>query len=185
MKTLAPLLLMLAAVPILPRRGAAQAPRAATEPPPVAATVGDRVRISRFGGSARAGRLVARTSDSLVVRWMNGSQERVPVFEVGRLEVSRGRRRYLIGGPVGGLAVGAGIGLLLRNVRDHDMGDDRPSNSNIIPVSIASGTVLGTLIGAMGTERWQPAPVSASATRIGLVMPAQRGGIGVAVSGRW
>jgi hypothetical protein len=182
MKTLATFLLILTSAPILSQRAGAQGL--------ASAAVGDRVRISRFGGSARAGRLVARNSDSIVVKWMNGSQDRIPVFEVGRFEVSRGRRRYLIGGTMGGLAVGAGVGLLLKSYREQDLGYDAygsepPTKRNLFPIAVASGTVLGVLIGAMGTERWQPASVSASGTRIGLVMSGPREGIGLVVSGSW
>jgi hypothetical protein len=189
-KTLAPFLLMLAALPILPGRVAAQAPSGATDQVQFAAAVGDRIRLSRFGAPPRRARLLARTSDSITVQWMNGSREQIPVFEVGALEVSRGRRRYLLRGAVGGLAVGAGMGLLLKNFREEDLGYDafgsRPrTRANLFPIAVASGTLLGAAVGAMGTERWLPVSVSATGTRVGIVMPSQRAGIGLVVSRNW
>lgn len=187
MKTLAPILLMLAALPTFPGRAAAQALPGATDQAPFTAAVGDRVRFSRFGAAPRRARLLARTSDSITVQWMNGRHEQIPVFEVDALEVSRGRRRYLLRGAVGGLAVGAGMGLLLKNIREQDLGYDafgsRPrKKANLFPISVASGTLLGAAVGAMGTERWLPASVSATGTRVGIVMPSQGAGIGLVVS---
>ena len=121
---------------------------------------------------------------------MNGHKERIPLFEVGALEVSGGRRRYVIGGTAGGLAVGAGVGLLLKNIRQQDLGYEaygsRPQKkANLFPISIASGTALGALVGAMGTERWLPGSFSAAETRVGIAMPSGRAGIGLVVSGSW
>ena len=57
--------------------------------------------------------------------------------------------------------------------------------ANLFPIAVASGTVLGALVGRMGTERWQPASVGASETRVGLTMTSRRAGIGLVVSGSW
>ena len=190
MTRLSNLLLTLTLVAALTPRAAAYAQESASAEASVTAAVGDRVRVSRFGGKPRAGRVVALPADSLVVEWLNGSRERVPMFEVSALEISRGRRRYLIGGTAGGLAVGAGVGLLLRNIREQDLGYDafgsRPREKrDLFPIAMAGGTVLGAILGAMGTERWLSAPVAAPGTRIGFLMPSQRGGIGLGVSGSW
>ena len=182
MKTFPALLVALALAAILPRPATAQAPEVAS--------VGDRIRISRLGAPPRPARLVARASDSITVQWMNGSREQIPLFEVGAVEVSRGRRHYLIRGAVGGLVVGVGAGLLLKNFREDDLGYDaygsRPRKyANLFPIAVASGTALGALVGTMGSERWLPASVAAAGTRVGIVMPGPRAGIGLAASGHW
>ena len=170
---------------------AATALQQATAQGPVeTATVGDRIRLSRLGARPRTARLLARTRDSITVQWTNGNREQIPVFEIGGLEVSRGRRHYLIRGAVGGLVVGTGMGLLLKNYREQDLGYDaygsKPQRkANLFPIAVASGTVLGALVGRMGTERWLPASVGASETRVGIVMPSRRAGIGLVVSGSW
>ena len=182
-KTLRALLLALTLGAILPPRATAQAQA-------VMASVGDRIRLSRSGARPRPARLLAQTSDSITVQWMNGSREQIPLFEVGGLEVSRGRRHYLIRGAVGGLVVGAGFGLLLKNIREQELGYEaygsKPRRrANLFPIAVASGTALGALVGTMGTERWLPASVSASRTRVGISTPSEHGGIGLVVSGSW
>ena len=181
---------MLVLASTLPLRATAQAPRSGSAQAPASPAVGDRVRFSRQGGTRRTGRLIARTGDSIVVEFAGRHREEIPVFEVGALEVSGGRRRHLIGGTVGGVVIGAGVGLLLRNIRQQDLGYDafgsKPRKyANLFPISIAGGTAMGALVGAMGTERWTPASVSASETRVGIAIPGRRAGIGLVVSGRW
>jgi hypothetical protein len=176
------LLLALALAALLPRRAMAQAPEVVN--------VGDRIRLSHLGARPRPARLLARTSDSITVQWTNGGRQQIPVFEVGAVEVSRGRRHYLIRGAVGGLVVGAGIGLLLKSYREQDLGYDaygsKPQRkANLFPIAVASGTALGALVGTMGTERWLPASVGPSAARVGIVLPSRRAGFGVALSGSW
>jgi hypothetical protein len=159
-------------------------PAAAAAQSIATANPGDRIRIHRFDARhPQIGRLVARTSDTLVVDWLNGHREALALYEVGQVDVSGGRQRYVGRGAAYGLLVGTGLGLLFRKIAEDDAPESRPPSPNLVPVSVGAGLVLGTIVGTFGTERWYPTrPLT---TRLGLVGPVGSGRVAVGLSGRW
>ena len=108
MRTVIVLLTMIA---LVPRAGVAQAPRQTF-------AVGTRLRISApaLGDDPRLARVVASSSDTLVVRPADARDftVTVPLAEVTRIEVSTGHRprkkRFALIGLAAGSAVGALVG---------------------------------------------------------------------------
>ena len=148
------------------------------------ANPGDRIRIHRFDARhPQIGRLVARGNDTLVVDWLNGHREALALYEVGQVDVSGGRQRYVGRGAAYGLLVGTGLGLLFRKIAEDDAPESRPPSPNLVPVSAGSGLVLGTIVGTFGTERWYP--TRAPTARFGLLGPVASGRLAIGLSGRW
>src|SRR6476646_9575079 len=98
-------------VVLLVALSAAAARDASSQSPTGPARAGDRIRVQRFDSRhARTGTLISRTDDSLTVEWLSGTRESMPTFEVQRLDVSDGRRRYVKRGMMYGLLMGTGVG---------------------------------------------------------------------------
>jgi len=88
-------------------------------------------------------------------------------------------------GTLVGAGLGAGMGLMMRAWVRHDLVPGAVPSHKIMPVSIGIGTVVGALVGSLGTERWYPVPEHSAASRIGVVSPVGHEGIGVGVAGRF
>lgn len=154
--------------------------------------VGMRVRAHDESGGTYEGRL-ASTADGVLEIASERSRVRLPVGQVMRLEVSRGRdaghgMRFgaLVGGTVGVLG---GIVFLLDDSRtcDYDftgaLACEKTPKLRNFATSVAAGAGVGLFLGRMlGHERWEE--VGVPRTRLSLhVTPwvAPRGG-GVAIA---
>jgi hypothetical protein len=112
--------------------------------------------------------LIQRSDNAIDVRWRDGRRETIPLYEVGKIELSEGRRHAPIRGAVYGTAVGLGVGLLLRSRQHDDYGSRTPVNNNLMPVTIGAGTTLGAIVGFFGSEHWRTVYSAAPTQRVGL-----------------
>ena len=164
----------------------AASPARAQQPSTTTLAPDQRVRIALpvEGGYRRVAGTVLEARGDTILLEVRGMQEKVALSSVHTLEISRGRRSRLRDGLTGGVlgtAVGAGLGIYLREnahrtrvLRHRDLctvpGD--PSTCvresyvatvqaplfTTIGVSLA-GTALGALAGAMlPGDRWQVVP---------------------------
>ena len=153
-----------------------------------AVVVGSRVRVrTLMGDTARTviGKLTAWEGDTIEVRPPAAAELRVPLANVARLDVSRGKgvvpSHVIIGacvGTVAGALVGGAIGY------------DSCQNCFISSLTTVTGMVVGGLIGGVGGtlvgvvikgERWRRVPLDAP--RVGVV--PVRDGMAVVLSGRF
>jgi hypothetical protein len=142
---------------------------------------GSRIRVERNGARPVTAKLIQRFDNSIDVQWRDGRRETVPLYEVGKIELSEGRRHAPIRGALYGTAVGLGVGLLLRSRQHDDYQPGTPINNNLMPVSTVAGTALGALVGTLGSERWRTIYSSAPAERVGprAAIGAQRFALGL------
>jgi hypothetical protein len=146
---------------------------------------GDRVRFTHPGEGTRTGTLVAITPDTLevLIAGRTGAA-RLPLDQVTRLDVSRGKGRHLKRAAVG-LFVGAGVGAL----GGYASGTNDCSTQELICIdrggsALLGGAALGVLGGIGGliagvvpTEKWER--VSLERRRLSFVAPATGHGRGV------
>jgi len=119
---------------------------------------GQRVKLREAGGGRSwiEGRVVAQDAQSLEILLEEGTMS-VPLEEIEKLEISRGKARNAgTGALVGGIVVGAaGLGLGIAMASD-DFFDT--SGSDVVAVTflgIAAGALVGGAIGAaIKTEKW-------------------------------
>lgn len=158
---------------------------------------GDRVRVERRGAPAVpafVARVVELRTDTLAVSRSRAGRgaavERIPVPEIRRLEVSRGREHGFWKstgiGLGGGALMGGLLGLSLSNWLDDcpesdPHCDDEGEHLYVVPWIAATGAALG-LIGGISRglsseERWESVPTA----RLSLG-PASGDGFAVAVS---
>jgi len=173
---------------------AQEAPPVATEP---ALRPGDRVRVELDGAPVIppfVARVVELRSDTLAVSRARAGRgaatEWIPVSEIQRLEVSRGRKhgffRSVGSGLGGGALMGGLLGLSLSNWLDgcpdsDPHCDDEGEHLYVVPWIAAAGAALG-LIGGISRglsseERWESVPTA----RLSLG-PTPDDGFAVAVS---
>jgi hypothetical protein len=125
--------------------------------------------------------LIQRLDTAIDLRWHDGRRETVPLYEVGKIELSEGRRHAPVRGAVYGAIVGLGVGLIVRSRQYDDYQAGTPINSNVMPESSAAGTALGALVGTLGSERWRTVYSAAPPQRVGLrtVIGPKRFALGV------
>src|SRR4051812_11643497 len=75
---------------------------------------GARVRITQIGEQPRVAVVVARSADTLLVRWREHAKTvAVPLAEISRLEISSGQHRNVVKGIALGTLTGGTVGALL------------------------------------------------------------------------
>jgi hypothetical protein len=145
-------------------------------------TPGSRVRVSHPFAGIRTGTVVALTPDTLEMRLGEDSVSvHLPLVEVTRLEVSRGKRRHMSDAAVG-LVVGAAVGAVAGYATgDNDCSHeficfDRSATAAIGGIFFGGlGGVIGLVKGVIPTETWERVPLQAR--RVSLVAaPSGRGG---------
>jgi hypothetical protein len=158
------------------------APALRAEDPP-SVQVGSRVRLRAPGilPGALTGTVIAEDEQALTLK-IDGESLRVPLAEIGALEVSAGRRRQWKKGMLVGAAVEATIFAVSAR------GTPRCRNGSSClapPPGLAFGALLGALHGgAVGAlvraDRWERVP--AERTRVSVVPTLDRGiGLSLAV----
>jgi len=152
---------------------------------------GARVRFSTPGEDRRTGTLVALTPDTLEVRVEGrASSTRLPLDQITRLDVSRGREQHLMSRAGLGFVLGAGLGALgTAAVQSgcHPSGDQfcfGTGDGALIGGIFygAVGGVVGLIAGAIPSESWEK--VSLEPRRITVVAPSSNGrhGVGLRVA---
>lgn len=156
-------------------------------------TAGMKIRVHSDPGGEFEGRLLSTQGGVLDIA-SGHSRVQVPLVDVTRLEVARGkdrglgmRRGALVGAPVG---VIAGVGLLLREDECSTSlvtgltTCDRPSKPLTVGVATLVGVAVGAFVGhALGVERWEAMTPPGRSTTLRLtpwVSPA--GGAGIALT---
>jgi hypothetical protein len=138
---------------------------------------GTRVRFSHPGEGSRTGTVVALTTDTLEVRLEDRvASAHLPLVEVTRLEVSRGKQRHPRYAGVGAL-----VGVTVGAVGGFASGEDdcthkwvcisRPAGALLGGAFLGSvGGVIGLLAGVIPSEEWER--VSLEQRRVSLVTPS-------------
>ena len=147
-------------------------------------TPGTRVRVSHPGEGTRTGTVVALTTDTLEVLLAGRAESaHLPLAQLTRLEVSRGKKRHMRNAGVG-LIVGAGVGAVGGYITGEDdcpqewLCINRPTGAFLGGAFFGSlGGVVGLITGVIPTETWER--VSLEGRRISLVAPSSGHGRGV------
>ena len=140
-------------------------------------TPGSRVRFSHPGEGTRTGTVVAFTTDTLEVRLAGrGEPARLPLDQLTRLDVSRGKRRHMARAGVG-FVVGVGVGA----VGGYVSGTNDCSRQGLFCIDRrgsaflggaffgAIGGVIGLVAGVIPTETWSRVPLVPP--RVSLIAP--------------
>lgn len=148
---------------------------------------GARLRITAPAQQVdrRVASLIAARGDTLTVRYEGAADPvNLPVGQLTRVEVSRGRHGHLLTGAVAGLVAGTVVGGAIGASYDDE---ESAWVSPIIFVLAAglgasAGLVAGGVTGAaIRTERWVTIPPSLLRPTVGMWRPAE-GGLGLRVS---
>ena len=128
-------------------------------------TPGARVRVTLPNDEPRAGVVVTRSADTLVVRWDALAQTAaIPLGQITNLELSTGRHRPMAKAAGWGAAIGAGAGAILGAATyspcdGFDCIVTPGSRSEATAYGAAGGGVLGLLIGGLvglkSHEEWE------------------------------
>lgn len=147
---------------------------------------GTRVRISasQLGAEPVVGTLLGVGPETLSLeRAGHEGPEVIARSDVGRLEISRGRKSQAGRGALVGLAAGAAATMLLTF---GDYSSDVHGDLNLLAIGAAlaaGGAAVGGAIGsAHKTEHWEPVTLPPVSVGIG---PVRGGGVGVAVRLSW
>lgn len=109
---------------------------------------GARVRITQSGSQPRIGVVVARSADTLVVRWPEYTNAvALPFAEISRLDLSTGRhRKVLKGAAIGTLSAGA-VGAILGAVTYTPCESTEFLGCLLAPTSASESAVIGGVLG--------------------------------------
>lgn len=154
---------------------------------------GARVRITQAGQKPRIAVVVARSADTLVVRWPNYTNSvALPLAEISRLDLSTGRHRKILkGAAVGTLSAGAAgaiIGAISYQPCETTeflgcfMAPTSASESAVVGGVLGGtlGLIVGTLIGLPKRDDWHQ--VSLDASRVAVAVTPRGGGTAVGLS---
>jgi hypothetical protein len=142
---------------------------------------GARVRITQAGQKPRIAVVVARSADTLVVRWPEyRNAVALPFAEISRLDVSTGRhRKVLKGAAIGTLSAGA-VGAILGAATYTPCESTELFGCLMAPTSAsesaavggvlggALGLIVGTLVGLPKRDDWRQ--VSLDASRVAVAV---------------
>ena len=126
---------------------------------------GARVRVTLPHEQPRTAVVVARTSDTLVVRWTDQAETAaLPLGGIARLELSTGRHRSVAKGAGWGALIGAGAGAILGAATytpcdGFDCIVTPNSRGEATAYGAAGGgalgLIIGSLVGLQTHEEWQ------------------------------
>jgi hypothetical protein len=149
------------------------------------------------------GTVVAYRGDTLLLRraiWYGAETTAVALGDADRLEVSVGKRRRVLKGALLGLTGGGAAGAVLGAATHSDAPSRCYHEGRQVPCIFnlnfgrgfsamvggvfggAVGLVTGLAVGARQVDRWEAVPLARRASRLRLVPPTERSGIGVAVA---
>jgi hypothetical protein len=165
-----------------------------TRAPAGSLTPGARVRIAQAGEKPRVGIVVARTADTLLVKWPEfASSAAVPFADISRLDVSTGRhRRVLKGMALGTVGVGT-IGAIAGAISYQPCQSTEFLGCLFAPASRsdaaafggvvggALGLVVGSLVGLQRHESWKRVSLDDRRVAIALAPRGQATGVGVSL----
>jgi len=148
---------------------------AQTDVSPVLLNSRVRVTTRSAPGLAAVGTLGAWDGHSLELSGSEFAPQTIPLSDVVRLEVSRGKKGHWLVGTLVGAGVGLGVGLIAASGNESEPTD--PSNlfepfaaelgettedAGIVLLSTLAGAGLGALVGALiKTEKWEDVPLAA------------------------
>jgi hypothetical protein len=187
-RLLTALLLVLFARPeALPGQAAAQA--ASIQP-------GARVRITHAGQNPRIAVVVARSADTLLVRWPEYTNAvAVPFAEISRLDVSTGRHRNVLKGAVVGTLSAGAVGAVLGAATYTPCESTEFLGCFLAPTSAAEsaavggvvggvlGLIVGSLVGLPARDDWRR--VSLDEQRVAVAVTPRGRGTDLGVSLRF
>ena len=150
---------------------------AQTEVSPV--LVDSRVRVTTHSapGLATAGTLESWDGESLELSGSGFAPQTIPLSDLAKLEISRGKKGHWLAGTLIGAGLGIGVGLVAASGNEAEPSD--PSNlfepfaaelgettedAGIVLLSTLAGAGLGALVGALiKTEKWEEVPIPTAA----------------------
>jgi hypothetical protein len=146
---------------------------AQTEVSPV--LLDSRVRVTTHSapGLATAGTLESWDGESFELVGSGFAPQTIPLSDLAKLEISRGKKGHWLAGTLIGAGLGIGVGLLVAagdNVDDPASNDpfigfahsisEQGMDMSIVLVSTLAGAGLGALVGALiKTEKWEEVPI--------------------------
>jgi hypothetical protein len=153
-------------------------------------TSGDTVRLrTADAGSRRLTAIVVEVQpDALLVRTApDAPARRIPLADLQRLEVARGRHGHVLQGAAIGFLPGFIFGAYAGNALGCD---DQGPNCTDVGAALGVGALLGGITAVAGglvglavrSDRWQELPLSSTrSTRLGAALTPVRGGLGARV----
>ncbi len=170
---------------------------------------GARVRLTPKSESSvfpraepRIGTVQSLLRDSMAVRWLDGETSTVPLLGIDRIEMSRGRRRFVRDGIIVGGLVGATVGGILGGAtyteREYSctggclFGNEELFGGQGFHIAMGAaagglgGVFVGGVTGAIGIgEAWHQVPLDAITQRVSVRLSPGPGSASVAVAVSW
>lgn len=152
---------------------------------------GARVRITQAGEKPRIGVVVARSADTLVVRWPEHTNAvALPFTGISRLDVSTGRhRKVLKSAAIGTLSAGA-VGAILGAVTYRPCKPTElcllattPSESAAFGGALfgALGLIVGTLVGLPERDDWHQVSLDGSRVAVAVTPRGRSTDVGLSL----
>ena len=154
---------------------------------------GARVRITQAGQKPRVAVVVARSADTLVVRWPeNTNAVALPYAGISRLDVSTGRhRKVLKGAAIGTLSAGA-VGAILGAATyqpcessgfDCLLAPTSASGSAVVGGVLGGtlGLIVGTLVGLPKRDDWHQVSLDASRVAVAVTPRGRNTNVGLSL----
>jgi hypothetical protein len=138
---------------------------AQTEVSPV--LLDSRVRVTTHSapGLATAGTLESWDGESFELVGSGFAPQTIPLSDLAKLEISRGKKGHWLAGTLIGAGLGIGVGLLAASGGTFDDPIDQSvfeqsTDAGIVIASTLAGAGLGALVGALiKTEKWEEVPI--------------------------
>ena len=150
---------------------------AQTEVSPV--LIDSRIRVTTHSapGLATAGTLESWDGHSFELSGSGFAPQTIPLSDLAKLEISRGKKGHWLAGTLIGTGVGIGVGLLAASANNvDDPASDDPIEGiahsvseqgmdlSIVFLSTLAGAGLGALVGALiKTEQWEEVAIPTAA----------------------
>jgi len=159
MKTQLKLLVVTGLLALSPNWLAAQ-----TEVSPV--LLDSRVRVTTHSAPdlATAGTLESWDGHSLELSGSGFAPQTIPLSDLAKLEISRGKKGHWLAGTLIGTGVGVLAGLIIAQNTTTDVDPESvveaANDAGIVAISALSGMVIGAAIGGLiKTEKWEEVPL--------------------------
>ena len=156
---------------------------------------GARVRITQTGQKPRTAVVVARSADTLVVRWPeNSNAVAVPFGQISRLDVSTGRHRKVLKGAAIGTVSAGTIGAILGAATYQPcestelfgclMASSSASESAVLGgvVGGALGLIVGSLVGLPKRDDWHQVSLDASRVAVAVTPRGRSTNVGLSLT---
>jgi hypothetical protein len=133
-----------------------------------------RVRVTTHSapGLATAGTLESWNGHSLELSGSGFAPQTIPLSDLAKLEISRGKKGHWLAGTLIGTGAGVVAGLIIAQNSTADVDPENwfsgmaepMEDAGIVAISGLSGMVIGAVIGGLiKTEKWEEVPIPTTA----------------------